>query len=132
MGTPRGSVWVVMGAFVLIGPYVGGLAVWSILALNSFGGLAGPPGLTDILTFPLAGLIGYPFGALPAAATGLLLGLVSSRIRSKVAWILLAVPVGALTSTIVLGAMWMFALTGAGAALVSALIAVHVRPRWSN
>jgi len=122
----------VAGAFVLIGPYVGGLAIWSILALNSFGGLADRLSLTDILTFPLAGLIGYPFGALPAAATGLLLGLVSSHIRSKALWILLAVVVGTLASMLMLGAVWMFAIAGAGASLVSALLAVHVRPRWSN
>lgn len=100
--------------------------------LNSFGGLAGRLSQTDILTFPLTGLIGYPFGALPAAATGLLLGLVSSRIRSKAVWILSAVAVGTLASMLMPGAMWMFAITGAGAALVSALVAVHVRPRWSN
>ena len=132
MRTLQGSIWLVLGTFVLVGPYVGGLAIWSILALNSFGGLAGRLSLTDILTFPLTGLIGYPFGALPAAATGLLLGLVSSRIRSKAVWILLAVAVGTLASMLMLGAMWMFAITGAGAALVSALAAVHVRPRWSN
>jgi hypothetical protein len=122
----------VLGTFVLIGPYVGGLLIWSILAINSFGGLAGRPSLTDILAFPLTGLMGYPFGALPAAATGLLLGLVSAHIRSKAVWILLAIAVGALASMLMLGAVWMFALTGAGAALVAALVAVHVRPRWSN
>lgn len=132
MRTPQGSIWVVLGTFVLICPYVGGLAIWSILALNSFGGLTGRLSLTDILAFPLTGLIGYPFGVLPAAVTGLLLGMVSSRIRSKAVWVLLAVVVGTLASILILGAMWMFAITGAGAALISALVALHVRPRWSN
>lgn len=122
----------VLGAFVLIGPYVGGLVIWSILAIEGFGGLAGRPSLADVLAFPLTGLIGYPFGALPAAATGLLVGLASAHIRSKAGWILLATAIGALTSMLILGTMWIFALTGATAAFVSAMVTVHLRPRWSN
>lgn len=122
----------VLGTFVLIGPYVGGLVIWSVLAINSFGGLAARPGLTDIVTFPLTGLIGYPFGALPAAVTGLVVGLASAHIRSKAAWIGLATVTGSLTSMLVLGGLWMFALTGATAAFVSAIVALQFRPRWSN
>lgn len=119
----------VVGTFVLIGPYVGGLLVWSYLAVQGFGGLAVGIDVVDVLTWPFAGLIGYPFGALPAAMTGTACGFLSGLIRSKVIWVGLSVALGILATVIVLGWSLMFALAGAVAALVSAIVALQVRPR---
>ena len=129
---PQGSVWAVVGAFVLIGPYVGGLVVWSILAVDSFGGLAAPLTIKDVLGFPFAGLIGYPFGAIPAAVTGLIGGALSASIRSKSLWIALVTASGGLVSGMVLGWSLLFTLPGAIAAFAAGLVALQVRPRWSN
>ena len=121
----------VVGTFVLIGPYVGGLLVWSYLAVQGFGGLADRIGVADVLAWPFAGLIGYPFGAVPAAITGAVCGLLSGFIRSKIVWVGLSVAFGILATTIVLGWETLFALAGALAALVSACVALQVRPRWA-
>lgn len=121
----------VVGTFVLIGPYVGGLLVWSLMAVQGFGGLVDGIGVVDVLTWPFAGLLGYPFGVLPAAMTGAACGFLSRFIRSKIIWIGLAVAVGILATAIVLGWALMFALVGAAAALASAVVALQVRPRWA-
>ena len=121
----------VVGTFVLIGPYVGGLLVWSLLAFSGFGGFADRIEVADVFAWPFTGLLGYPFGALPAAITGAVVGLLSRFIRSKIIWIGLAVAVGILATVIVLGWWPMLALAGAMAALVSAIVALQVRPRWA-
>lgn len=119
----------VVGTFVLIGPYVGGLLVWSLLALSGFGGFADRIEVVDVLTWPFAGLLGYPFGAFPAAITGAACGFLSRVIRSRIIWIGLAVAVGILVTVVVLGWALMFVLAGAVAALASAIVALQVRPR---
>jgi hypothetical protein len=129
---PRGSIWVVVGAFVLIGPYVGGLVVWTMLAVESFGGLTGPLTVKDVLGFPFAGLIGYPFGAVPAAVTGIIGGVLSSSIRPKPVWIVVVTVVGAVASGLILGWALLFTLPGAIAAFVAGLVALRVRPRWAK
>ena len=121
----------VVGTFVLIGPYVGGLLVWSYLAVQGFGGLVDGIGVVDVLTWPFAGLLGYPFGALPAALTGAACGFLSGLIPSRIAWVGLSVVLGILATVIVLGWSLMFTLTGAVAALASAVVALKVRPRWA-
>lgn len=117
---------------MLIGPYIGGLVVWTMLTAEGFGGLADSLSVKDVLLFPLAGLIGYPFGALPAAATGLAGGLLSSSIRSKPLWIALVTALGAIASGVILGSAVLFTLPGAAAAFVAGLVALQVRPRWTN
>tara|TARA_R110002051_G_scaffold94311_2_gene164192 strand:+ start:118 stop:489 length:372 start_codon:yes stop_codon:yes gene_type:complete len=122
----------VVGAFVLLGPYVGGLVVWLMLAVDSFGGLARPLTIKDVLGFPFAGLIGYPFGAIPAAVTGLIGGALSASIRSKPLWIVLVTALGGLVSGMILGWSLLFMLPGVIGAFVAGLLALQVRPRWRN
>lgn len=121
----------VVGTFVLIGPYVGGLLVWSYLAVQGFGGLAVGIDVVDVLTWPFAGLLGYPFGALPAALTGAACGFLSGLVRSRIAWVGLSIALGILATVIVLGWSQLFVFAGAVAALASAVVALQVRPRWA-
>lgn len=89
-----------------------------------------------MLAVPLAALMGYPFGALPAFLTGVSAAALSGRIRSKVAWVIVAVLPGGLFSVLAFsqipGLRVMFGLIGTVSALASSIAALQVRPRWSN
>lgn len=129
--TPRGSVWLVIGAFALIGPYVGGLTVVIVsLIENPFG----DPDWRDLALLPLAALSGYIFGIMPALVTGVFSGAVSSRVHSELAWVAFATVVGAAVSALTFATIpgsWSYvAPVGAVSALVSALVALKVRPRY--
>ncbi len=132
MRTPRGSIWIVAGVFVVVGCYVGGLAV-AVLMLMEFGR---PVGLNDLLLLPLAALLGYPFGMIPALLTGVLSGAISAWVRSKILWVMAATLAGFVFSVFTVpepGETWgYFGPVGAVAAFVSALVALNGRPRWSN
>lgn len=121
-----------VGVFVLVGSPVGGLA-FGLVALIEY-----PPesmGLVDLLRIPGALLVGLVGGCLPAFLTGSLSAAVSSRIDSKLLWVLIATVAGAAFSTMVYGwsGGWVyFSPIGGLAALVSGLVGLKVRPRWSN
>lgn len=82
---------------------------------------------------PLAALPGYTFGIMPTLVTGALSGAVSSRVHSKLAWVAFSTVVGAavsaLTFATIPGSWTHFAPVGAVSALVSALVALKLRPR---
>jgi len=132
MNAPRGSFWTVVGVFVLVGAPTGGLA----FGLMAF--VQDPPasvGLVDLLRIPGALLVGLVGGSLPALMTGLLSAAVSSRIDSKFLWVLIATVGGVAFSTLVYGwtGGWVyFGPLGGLAGLVSGLVGLRVRPRWSN
>jgi hypothetical protein len=127
--TPRGSFWLVIGAFALIGPYVGGLTVVLVSLIES---PFGSPDWRDFVWLPVAGLSGYIFGIMPALATGALSGAISSRVHSKPAWLAISTVVGAGVSALafatVPGSWTYFAPVGGVSALASALVALKVRP----
>jgi len=132
MNAPRGSFWTVVGVFVLVGAPTAGLAFGLIVFVEY------PPasvGLVDLLRIPGALLTGLVGGCLPALMTGLLSAAVSSRIDSKMLWVLIATVAGAAFSTMVYGwsGGWVyFSPLGGLAGLVSGLVGLGVRPRWSN
>lgn len=132
---PRGSFWTVVGTFVLIGPYVGGLIIAVAMLFSGFGSL-GSIGIWDLVSLPLMGLMGYPFGALPAALTGALCAATSGHIRSKFLWVVISVAVGWAFATLAFAGIpdsWLyFGPLGAAGAFVSAMVALRVRPRWAN
>ena len=115
------------------------------LALTTdFGGFAGSRAWHDFLTTPLAFAFGgYLVGGLPALLAGFLSGAVSGWVGSKLVWVLLATMAGAVSAALFAEILWgsmsdqgvfilMFAGLGAAGALAAALIAVGLRPRWSN
>ena len=135
MRAPRGSVWRVTGIFLIAGGYVGGLIMAVRLTISGFGGLAEPT-LLNVLSVPVMGMLGWVFGFGPAVGTGLLAGLSSFVIRSRGAWVASASVLGGLMSGLLLAhdaEDWaLYGVIGALSALASALIALGVRPRWSN
>ncbi|MFN3536007.1 MAG: hypothetical protein ACK4Y4_01000 [Brevundimonas sp.] len=132
MQAPRGSVWMVAGVFAIVGCYVGGVIV---VAFALFGSRR-PVGLDDLLLLPLVALAGYPFGIVPALLTGAVSGAISGWMRSKILWVMTATITGFAISILTFpepSENWRFiGPIGAVAAFVSALVALNVRPRWSN
>lgn len=135
MKAPRGSVWTTAGIFIFVGGYVGGLAVAIGSAMSGFGGLSNSV-LTNVFSIPVMAFMGLVFGFAPAAGTGLIMGALSGVVRHKAAWVALASAIGTVLSGLTLAHDldgWVFfGSVGAMSALVSALIALRVRPRWSN
>lgn len=135
MTPPAGSFWKTVGAFVAIGPYVGGLVMGAIALSSDFGGFA-ETGFWGWLGLPLVALLGYPFGALPAGVTGAACGLISRYIGSRVLWVAAATLIGWGAATVAfIGSAdsWKFyGLMGAAGAFVSSLVALQLRPRWKN
>lgn len=135
MQAPRGSVWTTTAVFILVGGYFGGLIVASGSAMSGFGGLSDSV-WANLLSIPLTALMGLIFGFAPAAGTGLVSGLLSGVVRHKVAWVLLASVTGTVLSGLLLARDregWVFfGFVGAVSAFVSALVALQVRPRWTN
>ena len=135
MQAPRGPVWTTAGVFIFVGGYVGGLIVAIGSAMSGFGGLSGSV-WTSALSVPVMALMGLVFGFAPAAGTGLIAGVLSGVVRHKVAWVALATVIGAVLAGLLLAHDldgWLFfGPVGALSAFVSALIALQVRPRWSN
>ena len=132
MSAPAGSFWTTVGAFVLIGPPVGGIA----LAIASAWEAGQPLSFMDWAQLPFGGAImGYIGGALPAGLTGLIAAAVSPLIPSKALWVTGATAMGALASALIFNAMGPslpVVLIGAGAAFAAALVGLQVRPRQSN
>ena len=132
MTAPRGSFWTVVGVFILVGSPAGGLAFGLILIAEN------PPyvlRLGDLIRLPAFALMGFVGGCLPAFLTGVLSAAVSSRIGSRIVWVLFAMAAGASISAMVYGMTggWVyFGPVGAFAAFVSGLVGLGVRPRWSN
>ncbi len=135
MQAPRGSVWTTAGVFTLVGSYVGGLVVAISSAMSGFGGLS-DSSWSSVVSIPVMALLGPVFGFLPAAGTGLIAGALSGRVRNKLAWVVLASVIGAALSGLLLAHDrdgWVFfGAVGAVSAFVSSLIALQVRPRWTN
>jgi hypothetical protein len=135
MQAPRGSIWTTAGVFIFVGGYVGGLIVAIGSAMSGFGGLSDSV-WSRIVSVPLTALMGLVFGFAPAAGTGLIAGLLSSVVRQRVAWVVLASAIGTVLSGLFLAhdldGWVLFGSIGALSAFVSALIALQVRPRWSN
>ncbi len=132
MTAPRGSFWTVVGVFVLVGAPTGGLAL-SVVSLVEYPLESIGPG--DLLRIPGSLFIGLVGGCLPAFLTGALSAAVSSRVDSKILWVLIAIVAGVAISTMIYGwsGGWVyFGPIGGLAALVSGLVALKVRPRWSN
>jgi len=137
--TPAGSLWTTIGVFAVVGPYVGGLIMGLAILHSRFGRFGDEVTLGDILTLPLMGFLGYPFGFAPAAITGYISGLASAYVTSKPGWIALSTVTGTTISLLFFAAIsenlegsLPFAAVGGIAALVSAFVGLKVRPRWSN
>ena len=137
---PAGSFWKTVGAFVVVGPFVGGL-VLGLIGLNSgFGGLAsGPMRIENFAAVLLWGLVAYPFGFIPAALTGLVGGIISTKVSSKIAWVAVCTLAGAVIAAAIMAIMFggadvfvFYGSIGAVAALASSLVGLQVRPRWSD
>ena len=134
MSTPRGSPWVVIGAFALVGPPVGGIVFGLMLMLD--GGI-GAASFRDIGSLLGAALMGYFFGMMPALLTGVVAAAISSRVRSKLLWVTIATLTGAAFSSPSWGGFEgglapRMAVIGGIAALASAIVGLYVRPRWTN
>jgi hypothetical protein len=132
---PRGSVRAVIVVFILVGGYAGGLAVAAEMALSGLGGLA-DSSLSGVVAIPFLAVLGCVFGFGPAAGTGLIAGLLAPIIPPKGVWVTVMTLVGAGLSGLLLGHdsegwRWYGAIGGLSA-FVSAVIALQVRPRWSN
>lgn len=122
----------VVGVFVLIGPFIGGVFFGVLILAESSEAV----GWRELVSLPLTGLMGYVMGFWPALLTGAACGVISSRISSKILWVVLATVAGAAFSSLTAGdqtdAWRFFAPIGAVAALSSSLVALQVRPRWRN
>ena len=132
--TPRGSPWVVIGAFVLIGPPVGGIVFGLIPIFESGGGASAFQDLRSLLGIVL---MSYVFGAMPALLSGAVAAAISSRVGSNILWVAAATMTGAATSPLFFGGYPhpfapQMAIIGGIAALVSAVVGLYVRPRWTN
>ncbi len=132
MSAPAGSFWTTVGAFVLIGPPVGGtvVAVWSAFEQTS------PMSLGDWLQLPLGGaLIGYLGGAIPAFITGVLASAAAPVVPRREIWVAGATLLGGGVSFVTYSTIGMppaiFA-AGAAASLVASLVGLQVRPRRAN
>lgn len=131
------ALWKTIGVFAVVGPFVGGLFLGFVGLSSGFGGLAaGPFQLEDLLAIFLWGIFGYPFGIIPAVLTGLFAGVISARIPSQVAWVIVCGIAGAIIGSaamsVLFGVSNAFAFyggIGGVAALVSALVGLPLRPR---
>ncbi len=134
MTPPAGSFWKTVGAFVVIGPYVGGLIAGSQMIASGFGGFA-ETGLQGWFSLPLVALLGYPFGALPAAITGAVSAFLSGHIGSRLVWVLLSTVTGFVAASLASSGApghWAFYGTmGAAGGLASSLVGLQLRPRWT-
>ena len=134
----EGSFWKTVGAFAIVGPPVGGL-ILVVLVLLSVPNAIASTRPYDLLALPMAAVAGYPFGIVPAALTGVVAGAVSTWIPSKSIWVMCSMIAGAVFSWIAMSILTgtqefsvLFIGIGSAAGLISALVGLQFRPRWSN
>ena len=133
----QGSYWKTAVIFPLLGPALPAVTVVAILVATSGGSvfLAG--------SLPMALVLAYATGGIPAAVTGGVCAFLSPRLGSLAAWLVVAALVGAVTSTALLAAwslleggrpeaaLW-FGAFGAYAALICAYLTRKLRPRMAG
>lgn len=124
----------VAGVFALIGPLIGATLVMGVMAVSLM--MVDPPNaVVTLLMWPFAAVLGMMIGFVPALLTGGLMAALSTRLKTRLAWIGAAAVCGMATTALFyrladLGSDPMIPLVcGGGAAVACALITLGWRPR---
>ncbi len=121
----------VLAVFALGGPVIGSLLV--LAALSVAAGVTEPSAaLVALYMAPFALIVGGVIGSLPAATTGIVMTLVSTRLRNGWAWLIVSGIVGALATLLALRLIDMNDDNGMviAAGVATATICAFITRRW--